>query len=122
MSNWISFLWVGMGGMLGAILRFGFSNIFKHNHPWLATGFINIIGSFFIGWVMAWTSQESANAQTWRWFLATGVCGGFTTFSTFSFENIQLLQSGKWGLALIYILSSVVLSLVAVWLGMKMGR
>jgi fluoride exporter len=112
------FLLVGAGGAIGSIARYA-GNILFHYKPFPATTFfINIIGSFIIGIVMGWCIKNEP-ATNWKLFLATGICGGFTTFSAFSFENLLLLQNGKIFLSLLYITGSVVLGIAAAWLGYK---
>lgn len=112
------FLLVGAGGALGSVLRYT-GTLLHQGKPFpLATFFINVIGSFAIGMVMGWCLKNEASAN-WKLFLATGICGGFTTFSAFSFENLLLLQNGKIFLSLLYITGSVVFGIAAAWLGYK---
>jgi CrcB protein len=59
-------------------------------------------------------------SQNWKIFIATGICGGFTTFSAFSVENLLMLQNGKYLLSLLYICSSIIFGIVAAWLGYKL--
>jgi len=110
-------LLVGLGGSIGSILRYVVSLIIKSKAFPFATLSVNIIGSFIIGLVFAISIKEAGLSNNWRLFLATGICGGFTTFSAFSLENMGLLQSGKIGMALIYIILSVVLGIAATFLG-----
>jgi CrcB protein len=119
MTRLIPFLYIGFGGMLGSMLRFGISILFKPGLTWLGTGLINIFGSFLIGIVLAWTEKNQGNGQYWTWLLATGFCGGFTTFSTFSWENLQFIQTGRWGLFVCYTLGTLLLSFIAVWAGYR---
>ena len=95
----MSLLYVGIGGAIGAILRYLLSQLsLQHSLP-IKTLFINLLGSLVIGFL-------SAKFQQSHWFegdqllLITGVCGGFTTFSTFSLESLQLIQNGDTPLAL----------------------
>jgi len=112
------FLLVGAGGALGSMMRHG-GNILMGNKPFpYATFSINIIGSFIIGAVLGYCLKNE-DASNWKLFLATGICGGFTTFSAFSFENLLLLQNGKMATALLYIAASVILGIAAAWLGYK---
>lgn len=114
-------LLVAAGGGIGAVLRYVTSVLLHNNSFPFATLLINIAGSFAIGIIMAMSLKSPAQlAETGRLFLATGICGGFTTFSTFSYENIQLLQAGKYNLAFIYIFASVTAGLLAAWLGFKL--
>ncbi|MDO9375117.1 MAG: fluoride efflux transporter CrcB [Bacteroidota bacterium] len=112
-------LLIGLGGALGSILRYGTSLLVgSRPFPW-ATFIINITGSFLIGLVMAYSLKNEWFNQHWKLFLATGFCGGFTTFSTFSLENIQLLQEGKWSLFAVYSAGSLLLGIMSIWLAFK---
>lgn len=122
MIRFTVYLWIGLGGMLGSMLRYGLSSFFKTESSWIGTGLINTCGSFLIGLILAWTQKNQVNDQFWNWFLAIGFCGGFTTFSTFSWENLQLMQSGKWTLAACYTLCSLMLGFIAVWTGYRIGQ
>lgn len=110
------FLLVGIGGAIGSMLRYFCSLIIKHNYFPFTTLTVNIIGSFIIGAVMAIAVKE-ANFNSWRLLLATGICGGFTTFSALSWETLQLLQQKRYTNAILYIVTSVVFGLAAIFLG-----
>ncbi len=113
-------LLVGMGGALGSMLRYGAALLVRTaGFPW-ATFLVNIAGSLLIGVFMGFFQEENSGHASWKLFLATGICGGFTTFSTFSVENLRLLQEGKWGLAGGYILLSLCLGIAATWLGFRL--
>jgi len=115
-----NFLLVGLGGALGSMLRYAaYLLITAKNFPF-ATLSINIVGSFIIGLVLAFSLKDETFLNNWKLFLATGICGGFTTFSAFSAENVVLLQSEKYLLALIYIIVSIVAGIAAAWLGFKL--
>ena len=116
-----SFLFVGLGGAVGSMLRYGVSRIpFRGSFP-LATLLVNLLGAVLIGYVtgMARSRQAPENLVL---FLKTGVCGGFTTFSTFSLEAFTLLQNGKYLYAGLYLLLSVAGCLGGIWLGMRLAR
>lgn len=115
-----NFLLVGMGGALGSMLRYGSGLLIGPRTFPLATLLINITGSFIIGVVMAYSLRNETFAGSWKLFLATGICGGFTTFSAFSLENLQLLQNGKTGMFALYTASSILLGIAAVWMGFKL--
>lgn len=110
---------IGLGGALGTMLRFGTSLLIGFKSYPLATLLVNIAGSFIIGLVMAYSLKSESFALNGRLFLATGFCGGFTTFSAFSLENLLLLQNGKLGLFVLYAVGSLVLGIAAVWAGFK---
>ncbi len=115
-----NFLLVALGGALGSVFRHAASLIIPAKHfPW-PTLAVNIAGSFLIGLILALSTKEESFLYNWKLFLATGICGGFTTFSAFSQENMELLQNGKYLLALTYIVVSIVLGIVAVFLGFKL--
>ena len=112
-----SFLFVGLGGAVGSMLRYGVSRIpFRGSFP-VATLLVNLLGAVLIGYVtgMARSRQAPENLVL---FLKTGVCGGFTTFSTFSLEAYGLLGKAEYAAAFLYMALSVVLCLAGVMLGM----
>ena len=113
-------LLIGLGGAIGSICRYGTSWVIGPRSFPLATLLVNIVGSFIIGLIMAYCLKNESFSDNWKLFLATGICGGFTTFSTFSLENLQLLQNGKFTMAACYTLSSLLIGMVAVWAGFKL--
>ena len=104
---------VAAGGALGASARWGAALVVPFP---LATLAVNVLGSFAIGvvWVML--------GPRWLPFLMVGVLGGFTTFSAFSLDMFRLVEDGRGALALLHLLASVALPLVAVWAGVMAGR
>ncbi|MDB5201290.1 MAG: protein CrcB [Ferruginibacter sp.] len=117
---WKQLLVVGIGGALGSMLRFLLNTGLKNQQFPLTTLLINIIGSFAIGAFAALSLKNTAMSDTMKLFFMTGICGGFTTFSAFSLENIQLIQQGKTTLALLYILLSIIGGLLATWLAIRL--
>ena len=117
-------LLVGLGGGLGSMLRLLTSRISTRfiSSQWALTGtFIaNIIGCFLIGLLAGWLLTSLWKSQSLSLLLITGFCGGYTTFSAFAFENLQLWQSGNILLSILYILSSIAFALLAVWIGFKL--
>ncbi|MBL7726755.1 MAG: fluoride efflux transporter CrcB [Dinghuibacter sp.] len=112
------YLLVALGGATGAACRYGLSQLtWGRNFPY-ATFFINIAGSLLIGILFAVQQQGRLSEKYWL-LLATGLCGGFTTFSAFSLENLALLQQQKMGLFLLYAAGSVLACLGAVYLGYR---
>ncbi len=89
--------------------------------PW-GTLAVNVVGSLFIGWVLARLGSTTSESGHWRAFIALGFCGGFTTFSSFSWQTLEQLREGQIGSALLHILLSVGVCLVATWLGWRLGR
>lgn len=108
---------VGLGGGLGAVLRYGISLLpYKGTFP-LLTLVTNVLGALLIGYI-AGTAARRDLSPNLVLFLKTGVCGGFTTFSTFSLEAQTLLAKGYYAAAVLYMCISVVLCLVGVMAGM----
>ena len=110
---------VGAGGFVGAVFRYlvGFIPQLQRGAFPLHTLLINIVGAILIGAVAEKAGTASGMNPTLLLFLKVGVCGGFTTFSTFSLEGVGLLESGRTGLFFLYALLSVALCLVGVLLG-----
>jgi fluoride exporter len=109
-------LLVGLGGAIGAMIRFGISNINTNNRfvfP-IHTFCINVLGSFILGYVCTLALPTSTQR-----FWAIGICGGFTTFSTFSKEAITLWQQQQYTIFVGYILLSMLLGLAAFYLGLQ---
>tara|TARA_R110002126_G_scaffold15185_17_gene62566 strand:+ start:12825 stop:13250 length:426 start_codon:yes stop_codon:yes gene_type:complete len=120
------FIAVGLGSALGAVLRFGASlwlTNFDTSLP-LATLMVNMLGSFWIGCYAILTGDTGCwQVSVWqKQFMLSGVCAGFTTFSVFSLEFMQLLQAGKIALATGYVILSLMLWLLACWAGLKAGE
>jgi CrcB protein len=113
-------LLVGLGGGIGSMARYLCQKWFSENYPqpfpW-GTFVVNLIGCFLIGVVYAASDKSTALSPSARLFLAAGVCGGFTTFSTFAFENMNMLRSGDSFYFLLYTVGSVVLGIVGVFAG-----
>lgn len=122
MSAALTLIWVALGGAAGSVLRAVVAQAMPGRLLW-ATLLVNVAGSLLIGWLMArWGGDQGASAATWRSLCITGFCGGFTTFSTFSWQTLEQLHKGQWGVAAGNILLSVVLCLLAVWVGFRLGR
>lgn len=115
-----NFLWVGLGGGMGAVCRYGLSLLpVKGEFPFL-TLVTNLLGAVLIGFIVGLAGQKqlsSGGVLFWK----TGVCGGFTTFSTFSLESLTLFQRGHGILGGLYILLSVALCLAGVALGQRIS-
>jgi CrcB protein len=107
---------VGIGRMIGSVLRYLAAIGFRPTQFPYATLLVNIIGSILIGMIMGWSAKQ-VNADYWRLFLATGICGGFTTFSAFAWENLQLLQQQRYTQFCVYAGGTLILSLIAVAIG-----
>lgn len=114
------FLIVGLGGFLGTMARYLISKInLMENFLSLPLGTltVNVIGSFLIGFLTGLASKSEILSADMRLFLMAGFCGGFTTFSSFTNENLQLIQNGQFLNAAVYIGVSLFLGFVAVFLG-----
>lgn len=117
----ISFLAVAAGGAAGAVLRYMISLLpFKSDFPF-ATLITNLLGAAVIGFIAGLTVSRSANKNLVLFF-KTGVCGGFTTFSTFSLESYTLFENGKAALGTAYVIFSVIGCIIGVWLGAFLGK
>lgn len=112
---------VGIGGGAGSIFRFLVSVVtskYFHGSFPLATFIVNLSGCLLIGLLIGLLGQQSQVNTHLKLLLVTGFCGGFTTFSAFANENLQLIQHNQSVLALVYTLTSVLLGVAFVWLGM----
>ena len=116
------YLLIALGGALGSVLRFALNGLVSAHagatFPW-GTLVINVSGSFLIGFFATLTEPGGrvfASTNT-RQFFMTGLCGGYTTFSSFSLQTLNLARDGEWFRAGAYTLGSVALCLFAVWLG-----
>jgi fluoride exporter len=124
----LAYLWVAIGGALGSVARYGIGNFildkFGSVFPW-NTLFVNVTGSFIIGILGALTESEGKMSSQSRvlatQLLITGVCGGYTTFSSFSLQTLKLLRDREWFYAGGNILGSVTLCMIVVWLGYMLG-
>jgi CrcB protein len=116
------YLFVALGGALGSIGRYAVSGLvatgFGETFPW-GTLVVNVVGSFVIGFFATLTAPDGRLfvGGTTRQFVMTGICGGFTTFSSFSLQTLNLMRDGEWLYAGGNIVGSVTLCLFFVWLG-----
>ena len=117
-----SYFWIAIGSALGGVARYWCSGVAARlvgeTFLW-GTLFVNIFGSFVIGFFAALTGPDGRvyASTTARQFVTIGICGGYTTFSSFSIQTLSLMQGGEWFRAGAYIVLSVICCLVAVWMG-----
>ena len=118
----MTYLLIAVGSALGGMARYWLGGVIGSwsgpGFPW-GTLLINVTGSFVIGLFAAMTGPGGRwiVADDWRQFVMVGICGGYTTFSAFSLQTLQLMQDGRWLPAGLYIAASVALCLIGVWLG-----
>lgn len=119
-------LWVALGAVLGANLRYGIGRFVGSRLPIgfpLGTLIINTTGSFLLGAFFMWARESAYMDPKWRLVVAVGFCGGYTTFSSFAWESYSLLREGRWEMALLNVLASNLLGLMAVMAGaLLVGR
>ncbi|MGM0934559.1 MAG: fluoride efflux transporter CrcB [Bacteroidota bacterium] len=115
---------VFLGGGLGSALRFLVTKYLNKAHFSIPYGTltVNILGSLLLGIILGWAIKNNALNSNINLALAVGFCGGFTTFSTFAFENQSLLKSGDYLHFLIYTLGSIILGILAIGLGLFFSK
>lgn len=122
----MAYFWVALGGSLGSVARYWISGLvaerYAHSFPW-NTLVVNVTGSFAIGLLAAVTAPDSrtATSPAFRQFLMVGICGGYTTFSSFSLQTLELLRDREWLYAAGNIFLSVLLCMLTVSLGYFLG-
>lgn len=117
-----SVLFVGLGGMIGSVLRYALGRIPVAVEYPMMTMLINFLGCFVIGFFSEFVKNRPGIPQNAVLFVQTGLCGGFTTFSTFSLETIALFQNGKHLTGASYVALSVLLCLAGTLLGVCAAR
>jgi len=121
----LDFLSISLGAVLGANLRFWMS---RATVRWLGPVFpystlaINVIGSFVLGFFLAWTTERAIVDPRWRLLIAVGFCGGYTTFSSYAYETVVFFEQGRWALMAANFLANNLLACLAVLLGMALAR
>jgi len=128
-ATYATFMAVGLGGALGAMLRYAISlwtvQRFEALVPTaalLGTLIANAVGALLIGVLFVVITEKGLIVESWRPLLVVGFLGALTTFSTFSLETVGLLQQGEWLSAMVYILSSVIICLFLTWVGIELAR
>ena len=128
-ATYATFMAVGLGGALGAMLRYAISlwavQRFEALMPTAAligTLIANAVGALLIGVLFVVITEKGLIAESWRPLLVVGFLGALTTFSTFSLETVGLLQQGEWLSAMVYVLGSVIICLFLTWAGIELAR
>lgn len=111
-------LWIALGGGLGTVLRYFIASSIstRPGFPY-GTLAVNLIGCLAIGLIYGFFDRQEDASNSWKLILTVGLCGGFTTFSAFSADNLQLLRDGQAGLAILYTTVSVVGGLLCTYFG-----
>ena len=118
----MAYVWIAIGSALGGVARYWCSGVaartIGETFPW-GTLIVNVVGSFIIGFFATLTGPDGRvfASSAARQFVMIGICGGYTTFSSFSIQTLNLVQDGEWLQAGGNIVGSVVLCLIAVWAG-----
>lgn len=123
MNKLVEILAVGLGGAVGSMLRYGVTLLFGAL-GWsgnIGTMTVNVAGSFIIGYLTSAAAHAGTSGSTMLLMLTVGLCGGFTTFSTFSMQSVRLLQAGQQGTALLYVAGTFFLCLFFCGLGWYLG-
>ena len=119
------FLAISVAAVVGANLRYLLSRLAaKQLGPVFPYGtlFINVVGSFIVGWFVIWTTERVLIDPRWRLLVVIGFCGSFTTFSSYAFETMSFLEHGQWGLMLTNIFGNNLLCLGGTLAGMALAR
>lgn len=115
---------IALGGAAGSLLRYGIGSVVQQRagagFP-VGTLVVNVTGSLLLGFLMRWLLETTVSPEM-RAALTIGLCGGYTTFSTFSADTVRLLEEGSWGRAGSYVVASVALSLLATIAGLALAR
>jgi CrcB protein len=121
----MSVLWVAAGGAVGSVARYGLnlglSRLHDHHFPW-GIFTVNVLGSLAMGILVALFARKWPDSENLRLALTTGLLGGFTTFSAFSYDVVALMEKGEAGTATVYAAASVLLSIAGCFAGLWFAR
>jgi fluoride exporter len=118
-------LWISLGAILGANLRYFVSqHVSKFAPAGLPYGtlVVNVTGSFVLGLFLVWTTERVLADPRWRLLIAVGLCGGYTTYSSFAYETLVLFEQGQWGASVWNLLLTNILCLAGVVAGAALAR
>lgn len=117
-------IWVALGGALGSSLRYLSTNLIKYLYPNFPFGtlFVNIFGSFLIGFLMNYLEEKNISESFIKYFIIIGLLGSYTTFSAFSFEVIDMINNHRIFISIIYVLISVISCLIFAYLGYNLHK
>ena len=119
MTSFVPYLWVGLGGLVGSLCRYGFTLLLGAPAAMMPWGTLasNLAGCFVIGLVSQLAADSEVLTPSARLFLATGFCGGFTTLSSLIYEMVQMIRDGEWLHAVLYLNGTFVGAVLAFLLG-----
>lgn len=121
----LNYILVSVGAAVGGAFRYGISNYIQRHisviFPY-GTLVVNVIGSFILGITMFYLNEKELIGSEFRLFLAVGFCGGFTTFSAFSYETINLFRDAEFGLAIFNVFLNVILCLIGIYLAYLISK
>ena len=121
----LNYIFVSAGAAIGGALRYGISSYIQRHisviFPY-GTLVVNVVGTFILGIIMFYLNEKELIGNEFRLFLTVGFCGGFTTFSTFSYETLTLFRDSEFGLAIYNVLLNVVLCLVGIYLSYLISK
>jgi fluoride exporter len=121
----VNYLWIAVGAVLGASARYFLSDLFARDFaptfPY-STLLINVTGSLVLGFFLMYSTDRLLLDPRWRFLIAVGFCGSYTTFSSYAFESVAMMQRGQWLMMSLNIVASNVLCLAAVLAGAAVAR
>lgn len=123
--EWKPYAWISVGAVLGANLRYFLSKVvtrFSDAAFPFGTLLINVTGSMLLGFFLIWTTERVLADPLWRWLVAVGFCGAYTTFSSYAFETMAYFEQGHWTMFAVNILANNLLCLGAVLVGAILAR
>src|SRR5262249_7893950 len=123
--EWRAYAWISLGALLGSNLRYVLSKIvtrFSDAAFPLGTLVINVSGSLVLGFFVVWTTERVLANPLWRWLVAIGFCGSYTTFSSYAFETMTYFEQGHWALFAGNIVANNLLCLAAILAGAAFAR